>query len=110
MSDPAIDSVSEQLEQQIAGLCEEHRLLGAAVGVARGNALVWSRGFGFADLESERVPDEHTLFRVGSITKTFTATAIFQLRDDAKLRIDDPIARYIPEFSAVKAARGPSRM
>ncbi|MBI2861622.1 MAG: beta-lactamase family protein, partial [Chloroflexi bacterium] len=73
-----------------------------AVGIVRDQELAWSAGFGFADIETERRPDEHTLFRVGSITKTFTATAIMQLYDEGKLRLDDPIVRYLPEFAAVR--------
>ena len=47
-----------------------------------------------------------TLFRCGSITKTFTATAIMQLRDAGKLFLDDPIVRYIPEFNSVRMHLG----
>ena len=100
MSDPAIDSVSEQLERELADLCVRERLAGAAVGIVRDQKLAWSRGVGFAHIESERPPDENTIFRVASITKTFTATAIFRLRDQGKLNIDDPIVDHIPELSA----------
>ena len=106
MSDKVIDSISEQLRSRVVELCVEHKLIGAAVGVVRDQALAWSHGFGFADLETEQPPDEHTVFRIGSITKTFTATAIFQLRDEGKLQLDDPIEQYIPEFSAVQARKG----
>jgi D-alanyl-D-alanine carboxypeptidase len=65
-----------------------------------------ARGLGFADIASERAPDSVTLFRCGSITKTFTATAIMQLRDEGKLFLDDPIVRYIPEFNSVRMHLG----
>ena len=51
--------------------------------------------------------DADTLFRVASITKTFTATAIVQLRDQGKLRLDDPLVKHIPEFGAVDNPFGP---
>jgi CubicO group peptidase (beta-lactamase class C family) len=80
---------------------DEHGVPGAAIGLVRGRELAWSGGFGYADLATERRPDERTLFRVASITKTFTATAIVQLRDEGKLSLDDPLVRHLPEFSAV---------
>ena len=105
MPDPAIDSVSDRLEREIAELFVENRLIGASVGLVRDQELVWSRGFGFADLESGSVPDQNTIFRVASNTKTFTATAIMQLRDEGKLNIDDPLTKYVPEFASVKPTK-----
>jgi D-alanyl-D-alanine carboxypeptidase len=105
MSDPAVDSVSDRLEQEIGDLFASHRLIGASVGIVRDQELVWTRGFGFADIETGRTPDEHTIYRVASNTKTFTATAIFQLRDEGKLLIDDPVVKYIPEFASVKPVK-----
>ena len=105
MGDPAVDSVSDRLEQEIGDLFAKHRLIGASVGIRRDQELVWTRGFGFADIETGREPDEHTVYRVASNTKTFTATAIFQLRDEGKLLLDDPVVKYIPEFASVKPSK-----
>ena len=105
MGDQAIDSISDRLEREIGDLFAEHRLVGASVGVVRDQELVWTKGFGFADIETGRAPDEHTIYRVASNTKTFTATAIFQLRDEGKLLLDDPVVNYIPEFASVKPAK-----
>jgi CubicO group peptidase (beta-lactamase class C family) len=84
----------------------KHRLTGLAVGLVVDGELGWSQGYGYADLESGRTPDSDTVFRVGSITKTFTATGIFQLRDQGKLSIDDPLVMHIPEFEQVEAKVG----
>lgn len=99
MSDQAVDSVSDPLEQELSDLFANHRLIGASVGIVRDQELVWTSGFGFADIETGRTPDEHTIHTVGSTTKTFTATAIFQLRDEGKLLINDPVVKSIPEFA-----------
>ena len=48
---------------------------------------------GFADVEARRAPDATTLYRIASITKTFTGTAIMQLRDEGRLHLDDPTWR-----------------
>lgn len=106
MSDSIVKSLSEALERQIEEIFLEHRLVGLSVGIVRDQELIWKRGFGYADLASERRSDENTLYRVASITKTFTGVAIFQLRDEGRLSLDDPLVRHIPEFAAVKARRG----
>ncbi len=69
---------------------------GLSVGVIHDRELVWARGFGFADLAAERPAGPDTVYRIGSITKTFTATALMLLRDEGKLRLDDPVRRHLP--------------
>jgi len=60
---------------------------------------VWSCGIGFADVAKRIVPDARTLYRVASITKTFTGTAIMRLRDEGKLDLDDAVGLHIPELA-----------
>jgi D-alanyl-D-alanine carboxypeptidase len=107
MADPMINTVTPRILDRVTELLAKHGLPGAAVGVVRDQELVWSQGFGLADVETGRAPDEHTLFRVASITKTFTATAIVQLRDEGKLQLDDPLVRYLPELAAARNPFGP---
>ena len=80
---------------------------GASVGVVVDGSLAWSHGFGSADLERGRVPDERTLYRIGSITKTFTASAIMALRDAGALDLDDPLVRHLPAFASARNRFGP---
>jgi CubicO group peptidase (beta-lactamase class C family) len=93
------DSVAARLEAKAATYVKEQRLPGAMVGVVHDGALVWSSGIGFADVASRRAPDTKTLYRVASITKTVTGTAIMRLRDEGKVRLDDPLGRHIPELA-----------
>ena len=86
-------------------LVRQHDLTGAMFGVVSDQDLIWSRGLGSPD--RARPLDEHTLSRVASITKTFTATAIVQLRDAGMLRLDDPLVAHLPEFGAVRNPFGP---
>ena len=69
---------------------------GVAVGIVHDQALVWAKGFGFADRERGVPATPDTLFRIASITKTFTATAVMQLRDEGKLLLDDPVTKHLP--------------
>jgi CubicO group peptidase (beta-lactamase class C family) len=81
MADQVLKVLVPQLEAKTRQIMARERAVGAAVGIVHDQELAWAQGFGFADLASGRAPDENTLFRCGSITKTFTATALMQLRD-----------------------------
>ena len=74
-------------------------LPGVAIGVVHDQELIWSHGFGYADIEKKVPVTPATRFRMASHSKLFTATAIMQLRDAGKLRLDDPISRYLPWFT-----------
>jgi CubicO group peptidase (beta-lactamase class C family) len=85
-------------------------LPGAAAGVVLGGELGWAAGAGFADLGAQVASDPGTLYRIASITKTFTGTAVMQLRDAGRLDLDDPAVTYLPElrgavspFAAIEA-------
>ena len=87
---------------QIDALVQRHMQLPGAVGlsvaVARGDELVYSKAFGLADLEYPVPADEQTMFRIASVTKQFTAAAILKLSERGKLALDDPLAKYLPQF------------
>jgi CubicO group peptidase (beta-lactamase class C family) len=71
---------------------------GMAVAVAVNGQIVWSEGFGYADLEN-RVPVwPTTKFRVGSVSKPLTAGALAQLVEQGKLDLDAPVQKYVPGF------------
>jgi CubicO group peptidase (beta-lactamase class C family) len=78
---------------------EYRNLPGLAIAVIHDQDLVWSKGFGSADLGKKTPMTPQTLFRIASITKTFTSTAILQLRDRGKLQLDDPVSKYLPWFT-----------
>lgn len=80
---------------------------GAVAGLVSGDHLVWRATFGHADLESARPVELDTVFRAASITKTFTATAVVQLRDAGALRLDDALTVHVPEFTAASNPFGP---
>lgn len=77
---------------------EREELPSVAVGVVLGESLLWSKAYGYADLASRRPATTETAYRVASITKLFTSTAIMQLRDAGKLRLDEPVADYVDWF------------
>ena len=91
---------SSWLEGQIA----YRGLPGVVVGVVHDQELVWSAGFGYADTQGRQPMTPATKFRMASHSKLFTATAIMQLREQGKLRLDDPAAKYLPWFRVKRAA------
>jgi CubicO group peptidase (beta-lactamase class C family) len=105
--DAVVDGLASTLQAKIGAYRREHRLPGIMAGIATRDGLRWSYASGFADIESGRRPDARTLYRVASITKTVTATAIMQLRDEGRFRLDDPIVRFLPELERITNAHGP---
>lgn len=73
-------------------------LPGLSIGVVHDQHLIWAKGYGASDVASQTPATPGTVYRVGSITKLFTATAILQLRDRGKLRLDDPVVEHLPWF------------
>src|ERR687892_2626799 len=108
MSGP-VGGVAEKLEAKAARFVKDKRLPGAAVGVIHGDELAWSASIGFADMARRRAPDTSTLYRIASITRTFTAAAIVQLRDAGRLDLDDPITVHPRSYGAERGRSGRSR-
>ena len=91
-----------QLVSKIDSLAEatlvEGPTAGLTIGVKRGDDLLMLKGFGYADLE-QRVPaSAETGYRIGSITKQFTAAAIMQLVEAGRVSLDGDVSLYLPNF------------
>jgi CubicO group peptidase (beta-lactamase class C family) len=76
---------------------------GCAVGVTRGGSLVFSRGYGMADLEHDTPITPTTRFYIASLSKQFTAMAIVLLAQDHRLSLDDSIQKWVPEVPSFGA-------
>ncbi|HEU5197782.1 MAG TPA: serine hydrolase domain-containing protein, partial [Methylomirabilota bacterium] len=95
----AIDLLSAWIESQMAYA----GLPGLSIGIVHDQQLVWSAGFGRASLARSHAATADTLYRIASITKLFTSTAILQLRDAGRLQLDDPLVKHLPWFSIREA-------
>jgi CubicO group peptidase (beta-lactamase class C family) len=71
------------------------------VGVIAGSKLVWTRSAGFADMKTRRLANRNTVYRIGSITKPFTAVMLLQLVAAGKVQLSDPVERYLPEVRQI---------
>ncbi len=76
---------------------------GLAVGLVLDDGLYFSQGFGFRDAKKRHAPDETTVFRIGSLTKVFTGTALLVLRDRGDVSLEDLAYEHVPEIDQVSA-------
>lgn len=72
---------------------------GLSIALVDDQKVVWEQGFGFADKQANIKAASDTVYHLGSIAKVFTATAAMQLAEQGKLDIDQPLQKYLPEFS-----------
>lgn len=77
------------------------RIVGASILYMRDGKVIAQHNAGYADAAAKKPIDNDTIYHWGSITKTLTAIAILQLRDEGKLTLDDRVTRYIPELRRV---------
>lgn len=92
---PEIDSmISAELARLPVG--------SVTAGVVAGKDLIWSKSYGDADIEKKIPADVDTVYRIGSITKMFTALMLEQLVDAGKVHLSDPVEKYFPEIKLVQ--------
>jgi serine beta-lactamase-like protein LACTB, mitochondrial len=86
------------IEKAVASFMSENSVPGLSAAVALDGEPRWSQGFGMADLENSSPATSSTIFRLGSISKPISATAVLQLWERGKLDLDAPVQKYCPEF------------
>jgi CubicO group peptidase (beta-lactamase class C family) len=94
----ALDLARTWLEAQR----EYDRIPGLSAAIVYDQQTIWSGGYGFADLATRRPADAETIYSICSISKLFTSVAVMQQRDAGKVRLDDPVSKYLPWFSLKK--------
>lgn len=85
------------IDARIEAAVASRVLAGGQIAVARHGALVYSRGFGLANLETQSPADTRTVFRFASNTKQFTAAIILSLQESGALTVEDRLAKYLPQ-------------
>ncbi len=83
-------------------LLETHPIPGASLAITDGKRLVYARGFGYADLAKRQGVTPESLFRIASISKPVTATAIMQLVEEGKLRLEDKVFGILDDYEPLK--------
>jgi len=96
----------KQTQNIIAELFKEYadsnHLPGVAYGIVADGKLLYSGNIGYTDIDKKIPVTSSSLFRIASMSKSFTAMAILKLRDEGKLNLDDPAYKFIPELKRLK--------
>lgn len=87
-----------EVEKVFERFAKQHNLPGLVYGVVIDGQLVAVKGFGVRDVSSKDPVTADTVFRIASMTKSFTAMSMLKLRDEGKLSLDDPVSKWIPEI------------
>ncbi|HZE14604.1 MAG TPA: serine hydrolase domain-containing protein, partial [Mycobacterium sp.] len=99
VAQPDYGPVKVRLSRYIHSLMAENRTAGLAIALVDGPRVVWTKGFGYADVAAGKRVTPDTVFHIGSVTKTFTAAAVMQLVERGLVDLDAPLSRYVPGFS-----------
>ncbi len=97
--DVAISAAEKaQFEDAVSKFMAANHAPGVSAAIVENGELVWSEGFGLADLENSVPATSRTLYRLGSVSKPLTATAAMQLWERGKIDLDAPVQKYCPAF------------
>ncbi|RYD73409.1 MAG: class A beta-lactamase-related serine hydrolase [Sphingobacteriales bacterium] len=87
-----------EIDKLVERTLKEFDVPGISVGIVKDGKLIFAKGYGLRSLNTKEKADENTLFCIASNSKAFTAAAIGVLVDEGKLKWDDKVTQYIPEF------------
>jgi len=91
----AVSQALPLLDAWTAHSVMQQHIPGVALTVVHGDRPVWTKAYGYADVSAKTAATPQTLYRIGSITKTFTALAVLQLHEGGKLRLDDRVGDHV---------------
>ena len=94
----SLTDVLAQVDELVDAFVAAEPVPGVAYGVIVDGELVHTRGIGTVKVGTETTPDADTVFRIASMTKSFTAATVLLLRDEGQLQLDDPAAMHVPEL------------
>lgn len=95
------------IDKFYSGAIDRGELAGIVTLVSRHGKIVHFSALGYADIEKHRKMEKDTIFRQYSMTKAIVSTALMQLYEQGRFDIDDPIAKYLPEFAHLRVLRSP---
>jgi CubicO group peptidase (beta-lactamase class C family) len=101
-AEPVLPGVGAAMEQMVA----KGEIAGAITMVVTKDSVLHFEATGLADIAAQRPMTPETMFWIASMTKPVTGAAVLMLQDDGKLNVADPVAKYLPEFAALKSPSG----
>ncbi len=94
----SMSDLSRRIDELIEKEMAANHIVGLSIAAVSGDQVVYSKGFGYADLDRGVAATPETVYRMGSLSKVLTGTAVMQLQERGLVDIDVPIERYIPEL------------
>ena len=91
--------VRKQTLPLIEKVKKKYKVNGLSIALVDRGELVWAEGFGYADIRRRKKATAETIYRIGSVSKPITATAVMQLAQQKQIDIDKPLKTYLPEFN-----------
>ena len=88
----------KNLETEIQETVDKLNVVGLSISVIENNKISYSQGFGYADIDKSIKTDTNTIYRIASISKSITASAIMKLYEEGKFKLDDDINDYLNGF------------
>lgn len=93
------DIILASIKEQVASWVKDKKVVGAEILIIKDRKTVFHEVFGWKDREREIPMERNTIFRIRSMTKPVIATAVLMLADQEKLKLSDPVAKYLPAFN-----------
>ncbi len=98
---PSREELEARADEVFGAAVGPATLAGASVLVGKGDEILLAKGYGFADIENDVAATEETIYRLGSLSKQFTAVAILQLAEKGTITLDESIRTYLPDYPEV---------
>lgn len=92
------NTISAQELNDFFSILSKNAIFNGSVVISKSGKNIFSNVYGFSNIDKKEKIDENAQFTIASITKTFTATAILQLKQKGKLKVEDPVQKYLPDF------------
>jgi len=94
----SIKKAFQEIEATVQDIQRSLNTVGVSAAILYNQSIIWSKGFGFADRAKGTKVSLDTIFRIGSVSKVFTAVELMILRDKGLLNVDDEVVKYFPDF------------
>ena len=91
-----VEETNDEFDRTIINYMNNGHLPSMVLAIVKNKSMVWSKGYGYADIKNNKEATNKTVYMIASISKTFTATAIMQLWEKGLLDLDDDINEYLP--------------
>lgn len=95
--------IPNSLDYYLNNIIRDNNIPGLSISIIKGDSILYIKGFGVKKHGEKDIVNTETLFQVASVTKSFTATLIAKLVDQSKLKWDDPVIKYLPNFKLKEA-------